>query len=212
MHISMLDQVFKAPKIQEKQMERDRYLQGQLDLLQTKLKRLEQVISVGMPLAEAEETMDRLDSMEREIKINASKNAMVSSVMKEIKTNVEEVNKSMEEKSSQQQFGLLGKRVEFLEKLYGELSSSKTKDIFLNMVDIIQNLEARVKNLEDVSHRNISLLFGEELKKVKSTVQAETGEEQTEAGQAAKQMEEEPEKDSIGQKISNFFRNIFKRD
>ncbi len=210
----MLEELFKTPKIEEKQMERDRYIQGQLDLLQTKLKRLEQVISVGMPLAEAEETIDRLDSMEREIKITASKTTIVASVIKELKTGMEEVRKGVDDKASMQQIGLIGKRVEFLEKLYGELSSSKTKDIFLNIVDIMQNIEARVKNLEEISHKNISLLFNEELDKVKSTVEVEQAGGSAEApgvvGRQAGNAQAGAPKGLMGQ-LQDFLNNLFKR-
>jgi len=173
-----LTELWNPHKLPEKEMERDRYIQGQLNLISNKLDRLEKVVSVGLPLSEAEETMERMDNMEREIKIGTSKSAIYGTVLKDIKKDMEYVKKGLEEKSSMKQIMMLNERIKSLEQMYETFSSNKTRDVLLNMVEIMKNLEGRLKTLEEISHSNASLMFETQVHELQGTVTTEKQEKQ----------------------------------
>jgi len=214
--MKMIDSVLGTKSLTEKRLERDRYIEAQINLLQSKLTRLERIFSVGMPLGEAEETIERLDQIEKGIKVNSSKIGMFSSVLKEIKTGQDKIVTGIDDKASIKQVAMLSQRVKFLENIYGELSGSKTKDVFMNIVEILKNVENRVDSLEELAHKNAGLLFEKELSSVQKQAMAEMGGpeqaafESTEMqGQAGRT---QVQKKSTGEKIKGFFRKIFGRE
>ncbi len=219
--MDIIENVLGKKPLAEKQLERDRYIEAQINFLQSKLQRLERIFSVGMPLSDAEETIDRLDQIEKGIKITDSKINMFSSVLKELKADHEKFIASMDEKAGLQQLSMISQRVKFLENIYGELSSGKTKDIFMNIVEIMRNLENRIKSLEDIAHKNISLMVQQEISKVKAEVGKGAGalEARRAAGGAAPPgpqgveaiVWDQPEAGGVGAKIMSFFRKIFGR-
>ncbi len=215
--IQMFEDIMGKKQQQKKDLEKDRYLQAQLHLLQSKLQRLERIFSVGMPLGEAEETIERLDKIERGVKITGSKINMFASVMKELKEGQEKIQKSLDSKAGINQLQIISQRIKFLENIYGELSSSKTKDIFMNIVDILRSLETRIKTLEGIANRNVRLMFKEEIKQVKDEAGtkgkelpplAATAKGQKPSGLAPAEVIEE---EGIGARVKGFFRKLLGR-
>jgi len=206
--MNVLEEVLGKKPTAEKQLERDRYIDAQINLLQSKLQRLERVFSVGMPLGEAEETVERLDQIEKGIKLTDSKINMFASVLKELKASQEKVAISVDDKANLNQVSMMSQRVKFLENIYGELSSSKTKDIFMNIVEIMKNLEVRIKTMEGIAQKNVSLLFQKEISDVREEVVKGTGSPSQGLGgtqPVAKQQ-------SAGDKIRSFFGKLFGRE
>ncbi len=215
----MLDDLLGKKTQEKKELEKDRYLQAQLHLLQSKLQRLERIFSVGMPLNDAEETIERLDKIEQGIKITESKIGMFASVLKELKEGQAKIQESLDSKAGINQLQIISQRIKFLENIYGKLSGSKTKDIFINIVEIMKNLENRIKTLEGISNRNIRLMFTDEIKQVKSNAEKDgkhlplLEDKQVSQKESAAQEETEQVEDdiSIGGKIKGFFKKIFGR-
>ena len=199
------------------ELEKDRYLQAQLHLLQSKLQRLERIFSVGMPLSEAEETIERLDKIEKGVKVVDSKIEMFANVLKGLKDDYAQLLQSLDTKAGINQLQIISQRIKFLENIYGELSSTKTKDIFLNIVDILKNLETRMGSIEEIAHKNVGLLFKKELEKVEKEADEqalpETEEQQMQEKAAA--MPGMEKRVAAGQgisgKISGFFKRILGR-
>jgi len=206
--MKVLEEVLGKKPIAEKQLERDRYIDAQINLLQSKLQRLERVFSVGMPLGEAEESVERLDQIEKGIKLTDSKINMFASVLKELKASQEKITISVDDKANLNQVSMMSQRVKFLENIYGELSSSKTKDIFMNIVEIMKNLEVRIKAIEGIAQKNVSLLFQKEISDVREEVAKGTGSPSQGLGgtqPVAKQQ-------GAGGKIRSFFGKLFGRE
>ncbi len=208
--------IFGKTKQDKMELEKDRYLQAQLHLLQSKLQRLERIFSVGMPLGEAEETIERLDKIEKGVKVVDSKVEMFANVLKGLKDDYAKLLQSLDTKAGINQLQIISQRIKFLENIYGELSSTKTKDIFLNIVDILKNLETRMGSIEEIAHKNVGLLFKKELEKVeKEAVEQplpETEEQMQEKAAAMPGMEKRVAAgQGISGKISGFFKRILGR-
>lgn len=198
--------IFGKNKQEKMELEKDRYLQAQLHLLQSKLQRLERIFSVGMPLGEAEETVERLDKIEKGVKVVDSKVEMFANVLKGMKEDYAKLLQSLDTKAGINQLQVISQRIKFLENIYGELSSTKTKDIFLNIVDILKNLETRMDAIEEIAHKNVGLLFKKELEKVEKEAVEET------LPATEEQMQGTGKPAAAGQgKISGFFKRIFGR-
>lgn len=211
--MELLQNILGKESLAEKRMERDRYMDAQINLLQSKLNRLERIFSVGMPLSESEETIERLDQIEKGVKTGDVKMKMFASVLKEVKANQEKLRTSVDEKVALNQLSMVSQRVKTLESIYGELSGSKTKDIFMNLVEIIKDLEGRLKGIEDLTSKNTSLLFQKELSKVKSEVDEEpgwkgkSGEEGSNPSQEGSEEGAEENQGAVS-KIKSFFRRL----
>ncbi|MBN1941053.1 MAG: hypothetical protein JW772_02620 [Candidatus Diapherotrites archaeon] len=209
--MEVFDKIVGKKGIAEKQLERDRYVQAQINILQSKLQRLERIFSVGMPLSESEETIERLDQIEKGIKVSESKIKMFANVLKEVRGEQDTLLKGLDEKAGLKQVALLSQRVKFLENIYGELSSSKTKDIFMNIVEIMKNLETRIKSMEDIAHQNVNMLFEKEITNVSKKM---TEEGKGKPGASLRTYDTTPEykdEQGFGSKVKGFFNKLIGR-
>ncbi|MDO8624873.1 MAG: hypothetical protein Q7R47_02225 [Candidatus Diapherotrites archaeon] len=213
-----LSELLNPQKLPEKMLERDRYVQGQLNLIGSKLDKLEKIVSVGMPLAESEETMERLENVERDLKVNATKSKIYGTVLKEIKTDLDSTKKLLDEKGSLKQMMLINERIKNLESVYETFSSNKTRDIFTNMLEILKNLETRLKTLEEVSHSNASLMFENQVEKLRGTVgnngqpRGQRMETVAVPSQQTQSAAAEKPQGHKGGGITGFFRRLFGRE
>ncbi|MBS3061644.1 MAG: hypothetical protein J4215_03610 [Candidatus Diapherotrites archaeon] len=218
-----ISELWNPQKLPEKMLERDRYVQGQLNLISGKLDRLEKVVSVGLPMSEAEDTMERLDNIEREFKIQVSKTKIYGTVLKDIRKDQDVMKKELDEKGSLKQMLLMNERMKNIETMFETFNNNKTRDVFLNMVDIMKNLETRIKTLEEISHSNASLMFQSQVQQLRGTVK----EDEAAKGRGFERMsvpnqpqvvspygpnaELPKKKEGVGDKIKNFFNRLIGR-
>lgn len=132
-----------------KQVERQQFILAQLGELNTKIDDLENTVSVGVPLTEATETIQKLNSVQKNLEMTESKLNDYLSRIEELKTQSDSLEKSLAAKMSKSQFDSIASRITSLEDLYKDLSVSQTKDTFMSLLDIMDKIDARVKALEN---------------------------------------------------------------
>lgn len=131
-----------------KQGERQQFILAQLGELNNKIADLENTVSVGVPLTEATETIQKLNSVQKGLEMTETKLTDYLSRIEELKTQSEGLEKSLAAKMSKSQFDSIVSRINSLEELYKDLSVSQTKDTFMSLLDIMDKIDARVKALE----------------------------------------------------------------
>ncbi|HIH09074.1 MAG TPA: hypothetical protein HA254_00215 [Candidatus Diapherotrites archaeon] len=134
-----------------KQAERTRHLLGELEKFNSQLSSLENTVSVGVPLAEATDAIERLnavqsslDSMETQIN-----NYLVT--LRELKEKNDELAAIFATKASKSQLESLANKVDSLGALYSQQGVAETKKTLKSLTDLMERLGERVDLLEKKS-------------------------------------------------------------
>jgi DNA repair exonuclease SbcCD ATPase subunit len=129
-------------------VETQAHLLNNLSSLNTKLDSLERIISVGVPLSQANDNMQKLDNLQRGLDSLDSKLSLYISTSKELKEKTEELSKMLSTKVNKTQIDSLSEKIDGLEKMYSELSVSKTNESLVSLIEILKTLRERIKKLE----------------------------------------------------------------
>jgi DNA repair exonuclease SbcCD ATPase subunit len=124
------------------------HLLNNLSSLNTKLDSLERVISVGVPLSQANDNIQKLDNLQRGLDSLDSKLNLYISTSKELKEKTEELSKMLSTKVNRAQIESLSEKIDGLEKMYSELSVSKTNESLVSLIEILETLRGRIKKME----------------------------------------------------------------
>jgi chromosome segregation ATPase len=128
-----------------------------LDELNKTILNLEKNISLGVPLTEAGDNLNRLNNLIREMKSFESKISIYATKAAELDQKSKELEKFASEKISEKQFKTLFDKVVSLEQVYSNSTISKTNDSIKSLLDIINKLENRVKSLEEKIKNEVDL-------------------------------------------------------
>lgn len=170
------------------------HMVSSLDDLNKSIAGLEKNIALGIPLTEAGDNLDRLTTLTKEIKSIESKLNVYSTKAKELSESYAELDKIVAGKISETQFDTLVEKVKYLEKIYSSSSISKTNDSIKSLIGIINNLETRIKFLEDKIKNEVDNEIVLE-KMIKQNIYEES----------RKDMPKEQKKQGFFSKIKSFF-------
>jgi len=131
------------------------HLLNNLASLNTKLDSLERVVSIGVPLSQANENMQKLDNLQRGLDSLDSKLNLYISTSKELKEKTEDLSKMLATKVNKGQIDSLSEKIDALEKMYSELSVSKTNESLVSLIEILETLRGRIKKLESEVEKEI---------------------------------------------------------
>lgn len=138
-----------ASKMQDSKLaEKHNHILAQLDALNAKINSLENTVSVGVPLAEATDTINKLDNVQHGIETLDNNLQTFMAKMNELKQKEEDLRSIYAGKISKSQFETLYNKVDQLEKLYDQASLSETKQTLVSFINILEKLDERVKALE----------------------------------------------------------------
>ncbi len=135
----------KDPKLKEKQ----NYLLASIGELSSKIDQLENTVSVGVPLTEATDVIQKLNNLEQNLASAESKLNIFLQKTNELKERDDELKEILQTKISKNQFDSLYNKVVSLEELYQGLSVSETKDTFMALINVMETLEKRIKYIEE---------------------------------------------------------------
>lgn len=131
------------------------HLFSQLNDISSKMAVLEKSIAVGIPLVEASEGISKLENLQQSIDNLDSKLTLYISNSKELKVQVEELSKVLSDKVNKTQIESVSQKMDYLENLYSELSFSKTNESLISLIEIIENLRGRIKQLESSVEKEV---------------------------------------------------------
>jgi hypothetical protein len=138
------------PKRSQKDIEQIKYLDAQVNAMETKLGNLEKALSTGVPLTESEESMQKLDELYTEIrKYKTERVLMVNSLLK-LEALFDKMEKSLENKPSVKQLDLVSKRLKAIEESAGSWATSEKYKSYSQIATTLQDVEQRLTNLENV--------------------------------------------------------------
>jgi hypothetical protein len=159
---SIFPENVKDPKLKEKQ----NYLLASIGELSSKIDQLENTVSVGVPLTEATDVIQKLNNLEQNLASAESKLNIFLQKTNELKERDDELQEILQTKISKNQFDSLYNKVVSLEELYQGLSVSETKDTFMALINVMETLEKRIKYIEE--QLAIQVTSGQEQKVVSS--------------------------------------------
>lgn len=132
-----------------KSVEKQKYLLAQLDSFNKKINDLENMVSVGVPLSEATDTIKKLNDLQKSIDWMESKLYTQLVTLNEVRDKEEELKKIFSTKVSKNQLDTLYNKLESLEKVYSQISVTEAKNTIKSLIDVASKLDERVKALEE---------------------------------------------------------------
>ncbi|MEM4630479.1 MAG: hypothetical protein QXU92_02605, partial [Candidatus Diapherotrites archaeon] len=130
--ISNLNTISASKQQDPKLAEKHQHILAQLDALNAKINSLENTVSVGVPLAEATDTINKLDSVQHGIENLDNNLQSFMAKMNELRQKEEDLRNIYAGKLSKAQFESLYNKVDQLEKLYDQVSLSETKQTLVS--------------------------------------------------------------------------------
>jgi ribosomal protein L19E len=121
---------------------------SKMNALEAKLRELEEVSSIGLPLSEARENLLRLKRIEEQNNRTESKLNLYIAKVRELKNSMEELKDLAAQKITVSQLKVLDEKVRYLEELSDEIQKSKTKEVLIQLIEILEKLDKRVIELE----------------------------------------------------------------
>lgn len=177
----------KDPKVKEKQ----NYLLASIGELNAKIDQLENTVSVGVPLTEATDVIQKLNNLEQNLASAESKLNIFLQKTNELKDRDDELQEILQTKISKNQFDNLYNKVVSLEELYQGLSVSETKDTFMALINVMETLEKRIKYIEE-----------------QLAIQITSGQDQKAADASVQQKQDQAQAQPVGEEPKGFFGKV----
>ena len=135
-------------KDKEKLGEKQAHFMAELKEMERLIARMESTVSVGVPLTESEQAAKKLEHLERDMHTIGSKVNVYVSEAKALRNTFRGLEKQIDQRVSETQFQNLSSRMSYIEKLSEELKVSKTKNILVDLLQVIQGLDKKVDAIE----------------------------------------------------------------
>jgi len=126
------------------------FLVGQLENLRAEIDNLDKTIVLGSPLTEYSDNVEKLSAIEESVDALESKLELTIEKIAEIRKDQEMLKGLLQEGISEKQVQLLESRIKNIEALQEKLMSSKSTKIMVELVQIIDELNNRLKRIEEL--------------------------------------------------------------
>jgi hypothetical protein len=152
------------------ELESLRFFDSQLNLISSQLSKLTRALATGMTVFETSEGLKQLEAADVQQRTIIERMESQSKLMEKYKKRVQEMDAGLQAKAELVKLQELVKRMTAMEEAYEDLTSSKNKELFLNLIDLIDDLSARINNLEVTTEKVASTYFGARLEKVRKEI------------------------------------------
>lgn len=154
----------------QKEVEKLRFMEAQINGLESKIEELEKVITIGAPLAEVKGGIERLERLDREFEVHKSNTMLLISNMKKLSAIMDGLVANMEKRPSGEKLEHLTNRFEKLEKSLAELSKVEKVKNISELLETNKALAQRVSNLERMLEKDVRVSMSESAEGEKTLV------------------------------------------
>lgn len=162
-------------------LENMRYFTSQINILDARIYKLSKSLQDGTFELSEEDVNEKLAEFERKIKIIDSKIELHHSVDAESKQLLAIASEELKEKVSLDDLSKTVKRLAELEKKYAYLSTPKIKNVFLSMIETVEALSNRAKNVELALSTIREIAWSRRVEDIKRTIVKEKNESEDNA-------------------------------
>jgi predicted nucleic acid-binding Zn-ribbon protein len=126
------------------------FLIQQLESVLSEVDNLDKAVALGIPLTEYEGNISKLVKVENELNaLEGKMNDFVSEVQ-DLRREKEDLNTLLKEGISERQVKMFESRIQNLEELQTKLMTGKSTRVVVELVEIIDDLNRRLKRLEEL--------------------------------------------------------------
>lgn len=154
-------------------LEKIRYVNTKINILNERLTKLQTSLQNGTFEFSEEEIKAKMQDFEKKVKIINSKLDLYGIIGNESKQIIDGVKEFSKEKVSVSEVTATTKRIFDLEKKYSFLSTPKIKNVFLNMIETVEVLSSRTKNIETSLNNIRDLNWNEKVRAAKKAISEE---------------------------------------
>ena len=162
-----------AGKVDLDKLERIRFLSSQLNLLSSKIQRIERMIQSGDFEFSNEELTKKLDEIDKRITKMDSKSEFFSIFFATIKESTLNTHEAVKNSAELEDLKKINDRMNTIEKKYSVLSTPKMKGVFLNLIETVEVLSNRTKNLEIMVATLRDIKWGKTVRSFKEELKAD---------------------------------------
>jgi hypothetical protein len=152
-------------------LERLRFLSSQLNLLSSKIQGIERMVQSGDFEFSNEELTKKLDDIDKKLEKMDSRSEFFSIFFATVKETTLNTHEAAKNSAELEELKKLNDKMNTIEKKYSVLSTPKMKGVFFNLIETVEilsnrtkNLEIMIANLRDIKWGKTVRSFKEELK------------------------------------------------
>lgn len=147
-------------------LEKCRYISAQVMMQKARLEKLRNAIIAGTSYS-AFEIESKINELSKRAEILASKSNLISTSIEELEAAESELKKRALSGELLQRYTAVREQILQVEKTFGGLASIRAPDLFESMMRDLENMNARVKKIEDVVGATVDIALKDRLERAK---------------------------------------------
>jgi hypothetical protein len=155
-------------------LERIRFLASQLNLLSSKIQKLEKMVQSGDFEFSNEELTKKLDDIDKRLGKMDSKSEFFSIFFATVKETTLNTHEAANNSAELEELKKINDRMNTIEKKYSVLSTPKMKGVFFNLIETVEILSNRTKNLEIMIANLRDIKWGKTVRSFKEELKSDT--------------------------------------
>jgi hypothetical protein len=153
--------------------ERARFLSSQINILSSKIQRIEKMVQTGDFEFSNEELTKKLDTMGKNLERMDSKAEFFSIFFAQVRESTLNTHEAAKVSAEIEDLKKVSDRLNTIEKKYSSLSTPKMKSVFLNLIETVEVLSNRTKNLEIMTATVRDIKWGKTVRSFKEELKSD---------------------------------------
>ena len=160
-------------KVDLEKLERIRFLSSQINLLSSKIQKIERMVQSGDFEFSNEELTKRLEDIDKKLGIMDSKSEFFSIFFATIRESTLNTHEAVKNSAELEDLKKINDRMNTIEKKYSILSTPKMKSVFLNLIETVEVISNRTKNLEIMIATLRDIKWGKKVRSFKEELRSD---------------------------------------
>ncbi len=140
-----------------KEQEMAKYMQAEINLLDSKLSDMEKIVSVGLPMTEMKIGIDKLDKVEQDLNLYKSNSLLMTSSLKKLGALLDTLYEDVKKRPTLDRVEVVSKRIDNLEGILAEFTGADSVKQLTALIELNRSLLHRVQNLEKIIEEELKI-------------------------------------------------------
>src|SRR3989338_5403585 len=128
-----------------KEQEMAKYMQAEINLLDSKLSDMEKIVSVGLPMTEMKIGIDKLDKVDQDLNLYKSNSLLMTSSLKKLGALLDTLYEDVKKRPTLDRVEVVSKRIDNLEGTLAEFTGADSVKQLTALIELNRSLLHRVQ-------------------------------------------------------------------
>ncbi len=160
-------------KIDLLELERQRYVESQINLIEQKIERIKDYFLKNYPSEETEFMDRKLEELERIAKLHSTKPELFHLYVNDTVAAQNQIRESINNYVPITRLQEVMQRVTAIEGFFGKITAGRIRGLLTNMLETIEGMQKRIQNIEETNKKVEGQLFLKRVEELKVIVEKE---------------------------------------